>query len=150
MRIVLCGSLAFTKEIDEVREKLEKNGHVVLASGLGEEAKKKGITDIKKWLEQMKKFENDKFKKVMAEKIKGHIEKIKSSDAILVCNLDKNGIKNYIGTSTLMEIGFAFEHGKRIYILNPLNESLPGSEEIDAMKPAILNGRLEMIRIPMM
>ncbi len=150
MKIVLCGSLAFAKEMDETKEKLEKFGHVALASDTAEDAKKRGITDIKKWLEQMRKFENDKFVKFTAEKLKSHTEKIKSADAILVVNLDKSGVKNYIGASTLMEIGYAFEHGKRIYLLNPLNESLSGAEEIIAMKPAILNGRLEMIRIPTM
>lgn len=150
MRIVLCGSLTFQKEFDEIKASLEKSGHVVLTSDTAEEAKKKGIADIKKWLEQMKKFENDRFVRFTAEKIKSHLEKIKSSDAILVVNLDKNGVKNYIGASTLMEIGYAFEHGKRIFILNPLNESLSGAEEIMAMKPSILNGRLEMIRIPTM
>ncbi len=150
MRIVLCGSLAFAKEFDEIRERLEKGGHVALTSDTAEDAKKKGIADIKKWLGQMKKFESDKFIKFTAEKLRGHIEKIKNSDAILVVNADKNNIKNYIGASTLMEIGYAFEHGKRIFILNPLNESLSGSEEIMAMKPTILNGRLEMIRTPVM
>ncbi len=150
MRIVLCGSLSFQKEFDEIKEKLEKGGHMVLTSDTAEDAKKKGITDIKKWLEQMKKFETDKFIKYMAEKLKSHLEKIKNSDAILVVNLDKNGMKNYIGASTLMEIGYAFEHGKRIFMLNPINESLSGAEEIMAMKPSILNGRLEMIRIPTM
>jgi len=150
MKIVLCGSLSFQKEFDEIREKLQKGGHMVLTSDTAEDAKKKGITDIKKWLEQMKKFESEKFIKYMAEKMKSHLEKIKSSDAILVVNADKNNIKNYIGASTLMEIGYAFEHGKRIFMLNPLNESLSGAEEIMAMKPSILNGRLEMIRIPTM
>jgi len=32
---------------------------------------------------------------------------IKSGDAILVCNFDKNGIPNYVGGNILMEIGFA-------------------------------------------
>lgn len=150
MKIVLCGSLAFQKEVDEIKARLEKGGHLVLTSDTAEDAKKKGITDIKKWFEQMKKFETDRFIRFTAEKIKSHLEKIKSSDAILVVNLDKNNVKNYIGASTLMEIGYAFEHGKRIFILNPLNESLSGSEEIMAMKPSILNGRLEMVRIPTM
>lgn len=150
MKIVLCGSLSFQKEFDEIKGKLEKAGHLMLTSDTAEDAKKKGITDVKKWLEQMKKFETDKFIKYMAEKLKSHLEKIKSSDAIFVVNADKNNIKNYIGASTLMEIGYAFEHGKRIFMLNPLNESLSGAEEIMAMKPSILNGRLEMIRIPTM
>ncbi len=147
---MLCGSLAFQKEFDEIKERLGKMGYVALVSDTAEEARKKGITDIKKWLEQMKKFEADKFRKFNAEKMKSHIEKIKTADGILVCNFDKNGIKNYIGASTLMEIAVAFEHGKRIFILNPLNESLSGAEEIESMKPMILNGRLEMIRIPTM
>jgi hypothetical protein len=129
MKIVLCGSLAFGKEFDEIREKLEKAGHLVFTSDTAEDAKKKGIADIKKWLDQMRKFETDKFVKYTAEKIKGRIERIKSSDAILVVNQDKCGVKNYVGSSTLMEIG---------------------SEEIQAMKPIVLNGKLEWIRTPTM
>lgn len=136
--------------MDGIKEKLEKAGHAALMPDTAEDAKKKGIADIKKWLEQMRKFEADKFVKYTAEKIRAHLEKIKSADAILIVNADKGGVKNYIGASTLMGIGFAFEHGKKIYLLNPINESMSGAEEVMAMKPAILNGRLEGIRTPVM
>ena len=70
---------------------------------------------------------------------------ITKSDAILVCNYDKNGIKNYIGGNTLMEIGFAHVHNKKIFLLNPIPE-VSYKDEIGAMCDVILNGNLNKIK----
>jgi predicted RNA-binding protein with PUA domain len=67
-----------------------------------------------------------------------------SSDAILVLNFDKNGVKNYIGGNTLMEIGFAHVHDKKIFLLNPIPD-MPYKDEIEATDPVVLSGDLSKI-----
>lgn len=70
---------------------------------------------------------------------------MQGADAVLVANFYKNGIKNYIGGNTLMEIGFAHVLNQKIYLLNPIPGIPYYKTEIEAMKPIILNGDLEKI-----
>jgi hypothetical protein len=66
-------------------------------------------------------------------------------DALLVLNLDKNGIANYIGGNTLMEMGFAHVLNQKIFLYNPVPEISFYKTEIEAMKPTIINGDLSKI-----
>lgn len=70
-----------------------------------------------------------------------HFAKINCSDAILVINEDKNGIANYIGGNTLIEISHAYAQGLDIFLLNPV-PVLSYSDEINGMHPIVLNGDL--------
>ena len=76
--------------------------------------------------------------------IKRYFREISNSDAILVVNVDKNGIKNYVGGNTLMEIGFAYVLDKKIYLLNGIPD-ISYKDEIVATRPIILNGDLTRI-----
>ncbi|TSC52342.1 MAG: Uncharacterized protein LiPW39_603 [Parcubacteria group bacterium LiPW_39] len=71
---------------------------------------------------------------------------IKSGDAVLICNFDKNGIKNYIGGNTLMEIGFAHVNNKKIFLLNPIPEEISYADEIKVMVDEIIFGDLSRIK----
>lgn len=75
-----------------------------------------------------------------------HFEKIKNSDAILVCNYTKNGIENYIGGNTLIEIGVAAYAQKILYILNAIPE-VSYKDEIFGTKPIVLNGDIELLML---
>ena len=77
--------------------------------------------------------------------INEHFKLIENSDAILVLNYDKNGIKNYIGGNSFLEIGLAYYLKKKIYLVNPIPK-LSYDTEIIAMKPIILNGDLTQIK----
>jgi len=70
---------------------------------------------------------------------------IKNGDAILVCNFDKNGVKNYVGSNTLMEIGFTHVNDKKIFLLNPIPEEVSYADEIKAMTDFVINGDLSKI-----
>lgn len=76
--------------------------------------------------------------------IKVHYKEILDSDAILVLNLDKNGVENYIGGNTLIEIGQAYVNDKKIFLLNPIPE-ISYKAEIESMDPVILNSDLSAI-----
>ena len=54
--------------------------------------------------------------------------------------------RNYIGANTLMEMAVAFEHNKRIFILNKLSKNKSNYEELISMSPICLNGDLDRIR----
>jgi len=139
MKITICGSVKFAEEIVEVYYELEKIGHTPM---IHEEMF--GIADgtAKELIEGISMNHSDIKKKYNF--IKWWYNCIKSGDAIVVCNFDKNGIKNYIGGNTFLEIGFAHVLNKKIYLLNDIPEMLY-TDEIRAMKPISLNGDLSKI-----
>ena len=116
----------------DVQKKLEKLGHEVLMPN-----KTEGVDywakDNKSRVEAKRKF---RF-------IDLHIEKIKRSDAILVVNITKNDIVNYIGANTFLEMGFAYYWKKKIFILNPLPDQTYIIDELLTFEPIVLNGHLE-------
>lgn len=112
MIITICGSIEFAFEIKKIAERLSEIGHEV---EIPMTAKK--ILDGELTMDEFKKEKETSggasFRKIQYDVIKRYFEIIKNSDAILVLNLDKNGIKNYIGGNTFLEIGFAYVLGKK-------------------------------------
>ena len=148
MTITICSSIDFTPEILRIKELLEKKGYIV---NIPYYTQKIANGDIS----------YEEFLKIKAESgdillrelesvdmIKRYWNFIKDSEAILVLNLAKKGIDNYIGGSTLMEMGFAYGHDKKIFLFNQTpkrSERIHYVDEILDMKPIILNGNLEKI-----
>lgn len=81
-----------------------------------------------------------------SEMIWNHLHKIEQSDAVLVTNGEKKGIEGYIGANTFLEMTVAMYLNKPVYLLNPINRSVAGYEEILGMKPVFLNGNLENLK----
>ena len=71
-----------------------------------------------------------------------HYQNICASDAVLVVNLTKNGIENYIGGNVLIEMGQAYVNNKIIFLLTKIPTQLPYIPEIECMDPICLNGDL--------
>ncbi len=142
MKIVICSSLDFTYEIKEIANKLKERGHEVVVpktSGM--------ILNGELSLEQIKKEkENGEIVKraIKHDVIKLHFNKIKEADAILVLNLDKKSIKNYIGGNVFLEMGFAHVLNKKIFLLNDIPD-MHYKTEIKTMQPIIINGDLDKI-----
>lgn len=78
--------------------------------------------------------------------LKVHYQHILESDGVLIVNLEKNGIKNYIGGNVLIEMGQAYVNNKKIFFLNGLPSNLPYLAEIECMDPICLNGNLAVIK----
>lgn len=76
--------------------------------------------------------------------MQGHFDEVVWSDVILVCNYDKNGVANYIGANTLLEMGLAFHLNKPIYLLSSIPE-ISYKEEILGMWPIVIDGDLKKI-----
>ena len=139
MKITICGSSAFKEQMINYKQKLMELGHEVIVHPDYEAFVRGEKKDIWERVER----EHAAVKKENGY-IKWYYNAIVSSDAILVLNFEKNGIANYIGGNTLMEIAFAHVNDKRIFLLNDVPE-ISYRDEILAMYDAALNGKLENI-----
>ena len=70
---------------------------------------------------------------------------MQGGEAILVANYEKNGVPNYIGANTFLEIGFAHVLGQKIFLLNPLPENSYIKTELEAVRPVVIHGDLSKI-----
>lgn len=132
MKIAICGSMSSAASMVEVKEKLEKQGHAVILP-----------ENCDTYIAGTMIMEN-KQEKIANNSIKKHFAEIDSADAILVVNVTKNGIDNYIGGNAFLEIGFAYVLNKKIFLLNPIPR-VSFSDEIEAMFPVILNNDLGLV-----
>ncbi|MDR1970026.1 MAG: hypothetical protein LBQ11_01625 [Candidatus Nomurabacteria bacterium] len=135
MTITICGSLSFTNEIEQVANDLKSLGHKVL---LPDGVEHRRVFD--------KNFDS-KLTKVVTDAIRKHFSKIEESDAILICNYTKNGIENYIGANTFLEMGYAHCLRKPIFVLNKLPDMPYIDDELAAISPIVIDGDLKKIAI---
>ena len=121
INIVLCGSMKVKDKIVEISNELEKMGYNVLLP-----------------VECMQGLE-----KVIASR--AHFDRISNPDnqAILIVNVTKNGIENYIGPNSFAEIAFGFYFNKKVFLLNDIYE--PYKDEIIGWNIKCLNGDLSKI-----
>ncbi len=136
MKIGIVGSMQFVEKMLEVRDNLEKMGHSAF------------VTDLHNALVGKSDEEKEKIKlnqKYNMDAIRVFWRAMQCADAILVLNFDKNGIKNYIGGNTLMEIGFAHVLNQKIFLLNPIPDIPFYKTEIEATKPIVINDDLTKI-----
>jgi len=99
MKITICGSLKYEKEIQAWHEKLAMSGHTVYCMVVLP-SQKEGVKD---WYNADEKETLDLL----------HLSKIEESDAIFVVDVD-----GYIGESTKREIKWATIRGKAVYHLS--------------------------------
>lgn len=116
MKIYVLGSTRFMKEMVEAKNQLQAMGldgwihpdyeafvrgekqEIIVRSYSGEHAAVKRENDY----------------------LRVHYKHICQSDAVLVVNLEKNGMKNYIGGNALIEMGQAYVNDKVIFLLNDI------------------------------
>jgi len=144
MKIVICGSVNFPEKMREVEKGLKKRGHdVVLPAALSE-------YNLNSYDEAERLKHSDYYiKNTKPTFTIKHFDEIKNGDAVLVVNMEKKGIPNYIGGATFAEIMFAFYMGKKVFLLNPIpnHEKLAFfRDEIEAVQPVVLNGDLDRVR----
>lgn len=142
MKISIVGSLDFAFEMKEIAEKLFSLGFEIDLPPTAKMILEKEIA-----LEQIKKEKEDSSfsqRVIDSDAIRRYWKIIQNTDAILVVNIDKKGIKGYIGGNSFLEIGFAHVLNKKIYLLNQIPE-MGYKDEIEAMQPIVLNGDLNII-----
>lgn len=130
MKVAICGSMSFGKEMLIIKEKLEEMGHTVILPE-NTHAYANGTINIENKLEKMK-----------LDVIRKYFHEIKEVDGILVLNYTKNGIENYVGGNSLIEMAFAHVLDKKIFLLNPIPH-MNYSDEIESFFPVVLNGKIE-------
>lgn len=137
MKIGVIGSMQHTEKMVEMVSRLNASGHQAFVTtlykafiGKTDDEKEEVKINQKNTLDPIREFWN----------------LMQGADAVLVLNLDKHGIKNYIGGNTLMEIGFAYVLNQKIFLLNPIPDIQFYKSEIEAVKPVILNGDLSLIK----
>ncbi|HOW60458.1 MAG TPA: hypothetical protein P5548_02050 [Candidatus Moranbacteria bacterium] len=137
MKIGIIGSMQFTDKMLEVKDELNIMGHDAFLTDLHKSMIGKNNSEIEK-IKLHQKFNMDAIREFWRA--------MQGADAVLVLNFDKNGIENYIGGNTLMEIGFAHVLNQKIFLFNPIPEMPYCKTEIEAVKPIIINGDLNLIK----
>lgn len=138
MKIGIIGSMHYTEKMMELRDRLQRTGHTAFLTDLhhafiGKTDEEKEVIKIKQ------KNENDAIREFW--------NMMQGADAVLVLNIDKHGIKNYIGGNTFLEMGFAHVLNQKIFLYNEVPDIPYYKTEIEAMKPIIINGDLDIIRL---
>ena len=133
IKIAISGSMLFSKEMLKKKTELEKLNHKVTIP-----------KNAKEFAENKIEVE-DKWKKLEIDAIRSYFNEIKKCDSILVLNITKNNIENYIGGNSLIEIAFAHVLKKKIFLYNPAPK-MSYTDEIISMKPIIINQDIKKIK----
>jgi hypothetical protein len=142
MRIYVLGSNAFMKEMVEAKNELCALGYDGWIHPDYEALVRGEMPDA---LEREARGEHAALKREN-NYLRVHYKHILESDAILIVNLEKKGIKNYIGGNVLIEMGQAYVNGRTIFLSHAIPTALPYTPEIECMDPICLNGDLRNIR----
>lgn len=137
MKITICSSMFFAKEMIQIESELKDKGHEIILPKNTELYANESLSQESR--------EESTENKIKHNLIKEYFKKIEASDAILIINHEKNNIKNYIGGNSLIEMAFAHILDKKLFLLNPIPD-LKYADEIKAMSPVILNGDLNKIK----
>jgi len=130
--LIICGSMKFYDVMKSVQQKLTEIGiHTIIPKD--EANLPKNITEE----------EFNEFKRKVSQSYLGKIRHTRTL-AILVLNEQKNGIENYIGANTLVEIATAFTWGRKIFIYNDFYQ--PYADELSAWKCIPIKKDIRIIR----
>lgn len=129
--------MQFTDKMVEVRDRLNEMGYKAFITDLHRSMIGKNADEIEK-IKLHQKFHMDAIREFW--------NAMQGADAVLVLNYDKNGVTNYIGGNTLMEIGFAHVLNQKIFLINPIPDMPYCKTEIEAVKPVIIDGDFLQIK----
>ncbi len=137
MIIGIIGSMHFSEKMLEIATELKTLGHDPILSNFVDSLPGKNDAE-KEEVKLKQKFEEDAMKRDW--------DTMKHADALLVVNLERHGIKSYIGGNTLFELAAGYFENKKIYLYNPIPEIEYYQTELEAIRPIILNGNLTKIK----
>lgn len=144
MRIVICGSLVFAKEMDDLRTELLGLGFDVTIPTTADMILRGEIK-----LEDMKAMKEAGTHHEMSlerNAIRAYHAEIVKGDVVLIANFEKKGIPGYIGGNTFLEMGFAHVLEKPLYVLHPLPD-VSYVDEMHVMQPTILHGDTKKLTV---
>ena len=132
MKILIVCSKHFYDRIPPVQSTLQKLGHAVMMPNSYDEPFAE---------ERMKTISPSAHQEWKAKMMRRHHDSINANDAVLVLNFEKKGQPNYIGGATFMEIAKAFELEKKIFLYNPIPETI-FKDELLGMGVSVIDGEL--------
>lgn len=144
MTLAICSSASFYTQVIAASYDIEKLGIRVTLPKTAAKMKADGHENIEA-ITDWSKAPSGYHGKAML--IREHFKVIEESDAILVMNYEKHGMKNYIGPNVLMEMSVAFYLRKPIYILNRIPENSPLIDEILGLEPIVLGGDISRLQV---
>src|ERR1019366_9520218 len=115
MKIFIICSKKFYDRVPPVKEELERAGHIVSLPNCFDQP------ETEETYRNLGKQEHSAWKATM---LKHSTDVINNNDAVLVLNFRKNGIENYIGGATFLEMYDAFRLGKKIYLFNDIPDGI--------------------------
>ena len=140
MKILIICSTSFYDRVEEVKEKLEKEGHIVYMPNCFDSP----VTN-----EDNKKMSHSEYVTFFKKMYDESRESISKVDAVLVLNYtkNKNGMvyKNYVGAATFLEMYEAFMQNKGIYMMNEFPDNML-LDEIKGFNPIVINGDIAVIK----
>lgn len=128
--IVISGSMSFYEEMCKYKVQLEHMGFVCI------------IPEEDNFLEKLSEEEFCKYKRKASIE---HFKQIAAEDtyAILVLNIAKKGIENYIGANSFAEITIGFYNNKKLFLLNDFYQ--PYVDELKGWGVVPLNQQLDLL-----
>jgi hypothetical protein len=135
MKIFLICSKKFYDKIPTIKIQLEKLGHIITLPNCYDDP-----TTEDKYRE----ISNEAHSNWKADMLRHSTDVINENDAVLVLNFEKNGVDNYIGGATFLEMYDAFRLNKKIYIYNDIPEGIL-RDEVIGFSPTVLKSNLDKI-----
>lgn len=140
MKVLVVCSTSFYDKVENVKNGLEKNGHIVYLPNCYDDP----VTN-----EDNKLMSDEEYLDFFRSMYYESRDKIAEVDAILVLNYTKvkNGVSldNYIGASTFLEMYEAFMNGKKIFMMNDYPDNML-YDEIKGFGPIIINGNVDLVK----
>lgn len=140
--ITICASAAHYRQVMETADELERRGFSVRVPKTAKVMRENDnfrVEDYKTWFKNEGDFDKKR------DYIESHFAEVIAGDAVLVVNLEKRGMKGYVGGNVLMEMAIAFHYKKPIFLLHPVEKELPVYEEVMGLSPTVLHGDLEKL-----
>lgn len=129
MKILIHASLDLKSDMLFAKHYIENNSiHSVL---LPELTRYQHIRDVD--------GDDDTFTRIKNHLTQENLKNVEHSDLLFIINKTHRGIDNYIGGNSFMEMVIAFYLKKPIYILNPIPDGMPYTEEIKALYPIVID-----------
>lgn len=137
MKLVICGSMKFSREMVKLKERLKSLGFDDVLIPRNSEKYALGV------LSPETNYESTR-NKIEGDLVRKYYNEIKEADAVLIANYDKGETKNYIGGNAFLEAAFAHVLNKDLYFLFDIPEMIY-TDELKALQPVILNDDLSKI-----
>ncbi len=136
MKIFIICSKVFYDRIPEILQELLTAGHDIT---LPNSYDNPGMEDY------MRSLGSEEHAKWKSEMIRHSADVIQGMDAVLVLNFEKNGVENYIGGATFLEMYDAFKLNKKIFLYNDIPKGVL-RDEIIGFCPLVVGGDLGFVR----